>query len=110
MTQASNANTARTTVGVTSRGPAPISSAVFSVPEFCKEHRISRALFYILLNNGTGPRLMRVRGRTLVTADAAAEWRRRMEELRVRRPHASRAPYRFPKTTKPAGGGLGAIQ
>jgi hypothetical protein len=52
----------------------------YSIPEFCAAHRISRALFYLLQKDHTGPTLMRVRGRTLVTAEAAAEWRRRMEQ------------------------------
>jgi hypothetical protein len=55
----------------------------FSVAEFCEAHRISRALFYLLLKEGNGPRLMRVGRRTLVTVEAAAEWRRRMEETRA---------------------------
>jgi hypothetical protein len=58
---------------------AQIPAAAFSVPEFCTAHRISRAFFYLLQKDGSGPRLMRVRGRTLVTAEAAAEWRRKME-------------------------------
>jgi hypothetical protein len=53
--------------------------AALSVNEFCTAHSISRALFYLLQRDGSGPRLMRVRGRTLVTAEAAADWRRRME-------------------------------
>jgi hypothetical protein len=52
----------------------------YSIPEFCAAHRISRALFYLLQKDRSGPTLMRVRGRTLVTAEAAAEWRRRMEQ------------------------------
>jgi hypothetical protein len=51
----------------------------FTVPEFCEAHRISRALFYLLLKRGDGPRLLKAGRRTLITVDAAAEWRRRME-------------------------------
>ena len=58
---------------------APVAAAAFSIDEFCSTHRISRALFYLLQRDGDGPRLMRVRGRTLVTAEAAADWRNRME-------------------------------
>jgi hypothetical protein len=57
-----------------------VELAAATVPEFCESHRISRALFYILQREGTGPRVMRVRRRTLITADAAADWRRRMEQ------------------------------
>jgi predicted DNA-binding transcriptional regulator AlpA len=49
------------------------------VNEFCREHGISRGHFYNLLKRGEGPKIMRVGRRTLVSAEAAAEWRRRME-------------------------------
>jgi len=55
--------------------------AAFGVNDFCSAHSISRALFYILQRNGDGPRVMKVRGRTLVSAESAAEWRQRMEGL-----------------------------
>jgi hypothetical protein len=50
-----------------------------SVVGFCRAHDISRALFYLLLKRGGGPRVMRVGGRTLVSTKAAAEWRDAME-------------------------------
>jgi hypothetical protein len=53
--------------------------AAYSIPEFCASHRLSRALFYRLLAAGAGPAVMRVAGRRLVSAEAAAAWRRRME-------------------------------
>ena len=53
--------------------------AAYSVAEFCKAHRISRALFYKALKDGWGPEVMRCAGRTLVSVEAAARWRRRME-------------------------------
>lgn len=56
-----------------------ITPAAFTVPEFCEAHRISRALFYILVRDGSGPRVLKAGRRTLITVDAAAEWRRRME-------------------------------
>jgi len=56
--------------------PAP---AAFSVHEFCRAHSISRALFYLLQRRKTGPRVMRVGRRTLITAEAAENWRREME-------------------------------
>ena len=58
---------------------AVVLRLAMSIPEFCSAHRISRALFYILQRTGRGPRIMRVGRRTLVSAEAAAEWRRRME-------------------------------
>jgi hypothetical protein len=53
----------------------------YTVPEFCEAHGgISKVFFYQLLKEGKGPRLMKVGRRTLVTAEAAAEWRRLMED------------------------------
>ena len=53
----------------------------FSIPEFCRRHGISRAHFYNLFKSGHGPAVMRVGRRTLISAEAAAEWRRRMEQV-----------------------------
>lgn len=53
--------------------------ATSTVPQFCDDHNISCTHFYELLKSGKGPRLMKIGRRTLVTAEAAAEWRKRME-------------------------------
>lgn len=52
---------------------------VQTVLEFCKANGISRSLFYKLCKRGAGPRLMRVGRRTLVTSEAANEWRKSLE-------------------------------
>ena len=54
-------------------------TAATTVDEFCQAHRISRASFYNYLKAGQGPAVMKVGGRTLVSHEAAAAWRRRME-------------------------------
>lgn len=52
----------------------------FTVEEFCAEHGgITKPFFYQLLKRGKGPRLMKVGRRTLITAEAAADWRKQME-------------------------------
>ena len=51
----------------------------FSVSQFCREHGFSRSLFYRLLREGRGPRVLKVGRRTLISQEAAEEWRRRME-------------------------------
>jgi predicted DNA-binding transcriptional regulator AlpA len=51
-----------------------------TVDEFCHAHRISRGTFYNLLKAGHGPSIMKVGSRTLVSAEAASAWRRRMEQ------------------------------
>lgn len=56
----------------------PDSPSALAVPEFCRAHRISRAHFYELLKRGLGPRVMKVGARTLVSQEAASEWRERM--------------------------------
>ena len=56
-----------------------VEPAALSVDEFCKAHGISRALFYLIQRDRTGPAVMRVRGRTLISREAAAAWRRQME-------------------------------
>lgn len=53
--------------------------SAFSIDEFCSAHRISRAMFYKLLDQGKAPRLMKVGTRSLISEEAAAEWRRQME-------------------------------
>ncbi len=53
--------------------------AAFSVAEFCREHGISRGLFYNMLREGRGPRVIKAGRRTLISREAAEEWRRRME-------------------------------
>lgn len=56
-----------------------VRKAALSVSEFCLAYGISRALFYVLLRNGEGPRVMRVGGRVLVSVDAAKNWQRQTE-------------------------------
>lgn len=54
--------------------------AAYTVQEFCQAHGgFSRPFFYSLVKQGKGPRLMKVGRRTLITAEAAAEWRAQME-------------------------------
>jgi hypothetical protein len=60
-----------------------IPCSAFSIVEFCRSHGFSRATFYNLTAAGEGPELLRVRGRVLISAEAAARWRKR---------HTARAP------------------
>jgi predicted DNA-binding transcriptional regulator AlpA len=50
-----------------------------SISDFCKQHSISRALFYRALKEGWAPKIMKCGKRTLISIEAAAEWRRKME-------------------------------
>jgi hypothetical protein len=51
----------------------------YSIPKFCELHNICRATFYNLRKAGKGPRLMKVGTRTLISVEAAADWRRERE-------------------------------
>ena len=62
-------------------------SLTYSVADFCRGHGISRGLFYRLLREGRGPNIIKAGRRTLISQDAAKEWRRRME-------HESNPPVR----------------
>ncbi len=55
-------------------------TAADSIPTFAKIHGICPATVYNLIRRGKGPKLMRVGRRTLVSKEAAAEWRGRMED------------------------------
>lgn len=58
-----------------------MSKLVYTVSEFCAAHGdISRSFFYKLLKQGKAPRLMKVGSRVLISAEAAAEWRAKMEK------------------------------
>ena len=59
---------------------APTQGLTFTVNEFCDAHRISRAHFYGLVKGGLGPRIMRAGRRTLISREAASDWRKQLEE------------------------------
>ena len=51
----------------------------FSIPEFCARHNISRSYLYELWKRNLGPKAMQLGGRRLISVEAAADWRHRME-------------------------------
>jgi hypothetical protein len=62
----------------TKRSPKRHTEVVgaYSIPDFCRLHGgMSEAFFHKLVCDGDGPRLMKVGARTMVSAEAAAEWR-----------------------------------
>jgi hypothetical protein len=57
-----------------------MNQASFTIAQFCSEHgNISKSFFHKLVNEGKGPRLMKIGRRTLISAEAAADWRAQME-------------------------------
>jgi phage terminase small subunit len=54
----------------------------YTIKTFCASHSISPSAYFQLKKEGRGPREMRVgRAGVRISAEAAAEWRRRMEQL-----------------------------
>jgi predicted DNA-binding transcriptional regulator AlpA len=51
----------------------------YTILGFCADHHISRAFLYKLKKEGKAPKFFKVGRRTLITAEAAAEWRALME-------------------------------
>lgn len=58
-----------------------MTKQAYSVDEFCESHGICRATAYNLWRQGIGPRFMLVGKRRLITAEAAADWRREREAM-----------------------------
>ena len=56
-----------------------MSVEAFSISQFCEAHGFSRALFCKLIKEGTGPRIAKVGRRTIITKEAAAAWRKQIE-------------------------------
>ena len=52
-----------------------------SVDEFCQANGISQSFFYKLAKQGKAPRVMKVGRRTLISAEAANQWRKEMEVI-----------------------------
>jgi hypothetical protein len=72
-----------------------------SIREFCTAHRISEDMFFKMRRQGWGPAVMRVGTRTLISIEAASEWRKAREqeaEHRNRLPAAIAKPDAAPPT------------
>ena len=60
--------------------PNPDPNALaLSIKTFCILHNVSEDLFYKMQRQGWGPTTMKVGSRTLISHEAAAEWRRERE-------------------------------
>jgi hypothetical protein len=49
--------------------------AAYSVDAFCRAHSLSRSKFYEMLRSGEGPRIMKCGAKTLISGEAARDWR-----------------------------------
>jgi predicted DNA-binding transcriptional regulator AlpA len=50
-----------------------------TVQNFCREYALSRATFYRLINNDSGPRITKIGKRTLISREAAEDWQARVD-------------------------------
>ena len=61
--------------------PATVAQALacYSIRQFCAAHGISEDMFFKIQRQGFAPKTMRVGARTLISIEAAAEWRHERE-------------------------------
>ena len=57
----------------------PVAPMAYSIRQFCEAHNISVDTYFRLQRAGLGPVTMKVGGRTLISVEAAAAWRRERE-------------------------------
>lgn len=57
----------------------PIAPMAYSIKQFCQAHDISVDTYFRMQRVGYGPVTMKVGGRTLISIEAAAAWRRERE-------------------------------
>lgn len=57
----------------------PLPLLAFTIPEFCRAHSFSPALYWKLKSQGLGPVEMKVGKRILISMDAVTNWQRQRE-------------------------------
>ena len=72
------------------RGP-PIGPMAYSIRQFCQAHNISVDTYFRMQRAGFGPATMKVGGRTLISIEAAAAWRRDREAASQEARHQRKA-------------------
>ena len=58
-------------------------NGALTVREFCRDHKISLAFYYVMKNEGWGPAEMAAGARVLISHEAAADWRREREAAAI---------------------------
>jgi hypothetical protein len=51
----------------------------YTIPEFCRRHRISPSFYFILRQQNLSPAVMKVGARRLISKEAATAWRAQRE-------------------------------
>jgi hypothetical protein len=62
-----------------SNGDDAVPVRAYSIRTFCEAHSISPDMFFKMQRGGWGPVVMKVGHRTLISEEAAKDWRRAME-------------------------------
>jgi hypothetical protein len=57
-----------------------MSKRAFSVTEFCAAYSIGKTKFYEMVAGGIGPRTFKAGHKTLISVEAADDWRRGLEQ------------------------------
>src|SRR5262245_41972852 len=57
----------------------PVQQMAYSIKGFCSAHNLSIDLYFRIARAGTGPQVMKVGARTLISAESAAAWRHARE-------------------------------
>ena len=78
--------------GSNPREPQPVPTLAMSIPQFCTAHNISEGFYYKLKKQKLNPREMKVGTRTLITFEAAADWRTEREAASAVEREAQPAP------------------
>lgn len=52
----------------------------YTIEQFCERHNISKAFFYKLRKSGMAPKIAKLGRRSIITREAAEEWRRTLNE------------------------------
>lgn len=56
-----------------------VPQQAFSIAQFCRDHGISRGMYYLLRKRQLAPATMKLGRRSLISAESAARWRAAME-------------------------------
>ena len=75
---------------------SPISPMAYSIRQFSQAHSISMDTYFRLQRAGLGPVTMKVGGRTLISVEAAAAWRRERELPALEARHQRKAARAWP--------------
>jgi hypothetical protein len=58
----------------------PVEPMAYSIPGFCAAHDISQDTYFKYARQGLMPATIKIGGRTLISIEAAAAWRRAREQ------------------------------